>query len=72
MRRVNGVSLVEICVAVGILAFCFLPIMNFSQANVRETQVSQEDLIARHFLIGGDWGAFRLASTMCVQKLVAF
>lgn len=51
MRQVRGVTLIEICVAVGILAFCFLPIMNFSQANVRETQVSQEDLIARHFLI---------------------
>lgn len=51
MRQVNGVTLIEICVAVGILAFCFLPIMNFSQANLRETQVSQEDLIARHFLI---------------------
>ena len=46
-----GVTLIEICVAVGILAFCFLPIMNFSQSNLRETQVSQEDLIARHFLI---------------------
>ena len=47
----QGVTLIEICVAVGILAFCFLPIMQFSQANLRETQVSQEDLIARHFLI---------------------
>lgn len=50
-RQRPGVTLIEICVAVGILAFCFLPIMQFSQANLRETQVSQEDLIARHFLI---------------------
>lgn len=50
-RRIHGVTLIEICVAVGILAFCFLPIINFSQSNLRETQVSQEDLIARHFLI---------------------
>ena len=46
-----GMTLIEICVAVGILAFCFLPIMTFSQSNIRETQVSQEDLLARHFLI---------------------
>lgn len=44
-------TLTEIVVAVGILAFCFLPIIQFSRQNVRETQVSQEDLIARHFLI---------------------
>lgn len=49
MRR--GVTLIEIVVAVGILAFCFLPIMQFSRQNIRETQVSQEDLLARHFLI---------------------
>jgi hypothetical protein len=47
----SGVTLIEIVVAVGILAFCFLPIMQFSRQNIRETQVSQEDLLARHFLI---------------------
>lgn len=50
-RRRVGITLIEICVAIGILAFCFLPIIQFSKQNVRETQVSQEDLIARHFLM---------------------
>jgi len=47
----NAFTLLEIMVAMAVLAFCFLPIMNLSRSNVKETEVSQEDLLARHFLI---------------------
>lgn len=50
-RRNAGVTLIEICVAVGILAFCFVPIIQWQNQNMRETHVSQEDLLARHFLM---------------------
>jgi prepilin-type N-terminal cleavage/methylation domain-containing protein len=48
---IRGFTLVEIMVAMAILAFCFLPILTHSRSSVKETEVSQEDLIARHQLI---------------------
>jgi len=50
-RVQSGFSLLEVLVAVAILAFCFLPIITHSRSTIRETEVSQEDLIARHYLI---------------------
>src|ERR1051325_3562143 len=47
----KGFTLLEIMVAMAVLAFCFLPIINHSRSTVKETEVSQEDLLARHFLI---------------------
>lgn len=44
-------TLLEIMIAVGILAFAFIPILTHSQATVKETEDSQEQLIARHFLM---------------------
>lgn len=49
--RRKAFTLIEIMVAVAILAFCFLPIITHSRSTVRETETSQEDLIARHYLI---------------------
>lgn len=44
-------SLLEIMVAMGILALCFLPILQHSQATIGETEQAQEQVLARHFLI---------------------
>jgi prepilin-type N-terminal cleavage/methylation domain-containing protein len=49
--RSRGFSLLEVVVAVGLLSFCLLPIITHSRQTVKETEFSQEDLIARHFLI---------------------
>ena len=50
-RSRGAFTLLEIMVAMAVLAFCFLPIINHSRSTVKETEVSQEDLLARHFLI---------------------
>jgi prepilin-type N-terminal cleavage/methylation domain-containing protein len=49
--RRRGLSLLEVLMAVAILAFCFVPILTHSRATVHETESSQEDILARHFLV---------------------
>lgn len=44
-------TLLEIMVAVAILAFAFIPILTHSQATLKETEDSQEALLARHYLM---------------------
>lgn len=44
-------SLMELMVAMAILAFCFVPILTHSQSTLAETEESQEQVLARHFLI---------------------
>lgn len=47
----SGVTLIEILIAVAILAFAFIPILSHSRGTILETEISQESLLARHFLI---------------------
>lgn len=49
MRR--GISLIEILMAVAIMAFAFIPILTHSRTTILETEISQESLLARHYLI---------------------
>jgi prepilin-type N-terminal cleavage/methylation domain-containing protein len=47
----RGFTLLEIMIAVTLLAACFVPILMHSQQTVKETGESQENLLARHFLL---------------------
>lgn len=51
MASRRAFSLLEIMVAMGIIALCFLPILQHSQATISETEEAQEQVLARHFLI---------------------
>jgi prepilin-type N-terminal cleavage/methylation domain-containing protein len=49
--RRTAFTLIEIMIAVSILAFAFIPILTHSQATVKETEDAQEQMLARHFLM---------------------
>jgi len=51
VRPHKGFSLLEILMAVTIVGFCFVPILGHAQATIRETEHSQESILARHLLM---------------------
>lgn len=51
MRTRSAFTLLEVLMAIAILGFCLVPIMTHSQSTVRETEESQESLLARQYLI---------------------
>ena len=51
MQTRSAFTLIEIMIAVAILAFAFIPILTHSQATVKETEDAQEQLLVRHFMM---------------------
>lgn len=51
MIKRQAFTLLEIMIAVAIMAFAFIPILTHSQATVKETEDAQEQLLSRHFLM---------------------
>jgi len=50
-RNHRGFSMLEIMIAVALMAFCLIPVLLFNQRNLVEAGVTQEEIVARQLLI---------------------